>query len=109
MRKAAYISFVIGCSVATILAIVWRVYWHLVDVGRISVTASQYYRFSDISSCLFPSSMLLMEVDPRAPVTIQVLVLYAAAILLNGMLYAFVVLALGKIGRALGRAVPSRQ
>jgi hypothetical protein len=98
-RRAAYISFATGCAVATLLALIWR----LVNTGKTPLTLSQTMTFSDMTSFLWPSSLLLIEADPIAPLNIERATLYATAILLNGLWYAFVVVILGKIKRAFGK------
>jgi hypothetical protein len=103
MRRAGYISFAIGCIVATALAVGWRFYWHLVNAGTISLTPSSYYGFSDISNYLCPSSLLLMDVGPREPLGIVLVISYVIVILLNGLLYALVVVAFGKLAKVFGK------
>jgi hypothetical protein len=103
MRKTASIAFVVGCATATILAAAWRIDWHLVDLGRVSFVLSDYYQYSGIASFLWPSSMLMMDVGPREPLSLMLASSYLSVIVLNGALYAMVVAIPFGIVRALSR------
>ena len=103
-RKVAYIGFVVGSAVAITLVIMWR----LVNTGKIPLTTSEYMKSSDIALYLWPSSLMLMEVDPLAPPDLERAILYATSILLNGVWYAFVFVVLAKLVRAFAKAGAKR-
>lgn len=99
MRRAAFIAFAAGSAAAIMLAVFWR----LVNAGNIPLTTSSYMRFSSVTLWFWPSSFMLMEVDPLAPLNVERVVLYAAAILLNGVFYSIIVAVLWKIAKGFGR------
>lgn len=104
-RTVTYIVFVVGSAVALTLVLMWR----LVNSGKISLTTSEYMRSSDITLFLWPSSLMLMEVDPLAPLNLERSILYATAILLNGAWYSLIAAVILRIGRAFGKANAKRE
>ena len=99
MRRVAYISFATGWGVAIALFVFSRTFWYLVEAGRIPDWASLSEGMSDISLFICPPGILLMEIDPLAPLNIGRATFFATVMLLNGALYAFVVVVLVKVAR----------
>jgi hypothetical protein len=100
MSRVIWFSFVAGHAVVIMLWIVWWILWRLPSSGGTSVGASAFLGwFSDLTICLFPSSILFMDADPSAPF-LERTSLYATAMLLNGVLYAIVVAVILRLLRA---------
>jgi hypothetical protein len=87
MLKSDYVSIATGSAVATVLAVIWR----LVNTGRIPISVSGMMLFSKVTLCLWPSSLMLMEMDPLAPMDFGRASFYLTSIFLNGLLYAIIV------------------
>ena len=87
MRRSNYISIAIGSGVGLTLAVVW----HLVNIGRIALGLSGMATLSNLTLLVWPSSLMLMEVDPLEPIHFELAILYLTTIFLNGLLYAGIV------------------
>jgi hypothetical protein len=90
-------------AAGTVVAIALLAVWHFVNGGKIALTYPEYSRFSDITFYVWPSSFLLIEVDPKAPLNFERATLYGSVVLINGLLYALVVLVIRGITRAVNR------
>jgi hypothetical protein len=95
MQKSDYISIASGSAVATTLAIIWR----LVNTARIPMSTSGMMLFSRVTLCVWPSSLMLMETDPQAPLDFGRVAFYLTAIFLNGLLYAVIVAVVRKVSK----------
>lgn len=95
MQKSDYISITTGSAVATVLVVIWR----LVNTGTIPLSVPGRVLFSKVTLCVWPSSLMLMETDPSAPLDFGRVAFYFTAIFLNGLLYAVIVAAVRKLPR----------
>ena len=96
MKKSMYISLLAGVAVATALVAAW----HLVNIGKLPLSFQQRATFDHVTLFLFPSSLILMDVDPRAPLDAELAISYLTVILSNGLLYMAVATGLGRVRRA---------
>jgi hypothetical protein len=66
-------------------------WWRLVNAGHIPLTSAGMLVLSNVTLLLCPSSLMLMEVDPIAPLNVERAIRYLTAIVSNGLFYAVVV------------------
>jgi hypothetical protein len=86
-------AFGIGVAVATSLAIAWRIE----ATSNVHLNNSAYMALGRVTFYLWPSSFMMMDMDPVEPINLAMLVFYSLVILLNGVYYAI----LGMIFRKL--------
>jgi hypothetical protein len=91
-----YIPIAIGSGVGLTLAIVSQ----LVNTGKIPLSLSGMATLSNWTLLVWPSSLMLMEVDPLTPIHFELATLYLSAIFLNGLLYAGIVAIWRRLVRA---------
>jgi hypothetical protein len=83
--------FVVSACVGVSIALLFAVFWRLVNFDYISISNEARDTMSGLTLLLCPSSFVLMEVGPREAITSEVAMLYAEVILMNGMLYGLLI------------------
>ena len=91
--KADYTPLETGCAVAVASIVIW----HFANSGYIPLTSSGMATLLPITLLLCPSSLMAVRVNPDAPWTIDVAILYLTIIFLNGLFYAGIGAILGGI------------
>jgi hypothetical protein len=93
MKTTVYAALVCGIAVAVTLA----AGWHLVNVRYLPLTSGQLTALDHFTVFLCPSSLMLMDVEPKVPLDSELAISYLTVILLNGLLYMAVFAALRKV------------
>ena len=93
--KALTIGAITGVAIAILLSGAW----HIVNATG-SITGRSYEICARLTFYVWPSSILLMEVDSHGPVTVTDLISYVIAIVINGILYGLVARVLLGISRS---------
>jgi hypothetical protein len=100
--KSTIVSAMVGMGVSIGLAVMWR----LVNFDYINLSNEARDVLSGVTLLLCPSSLLLMEVGSREPMTIEVASLYGTVIVANAVTYGVVVLlsiGIFRLSQKLGR------
>jgi hypothetical protein len=85
------LAFVVGVTVATVLAAGWE------GMGGLHLSSSTYYTLSRLTRLIWPSSFMMLDTDPMAQGNLDVLAGYCIAIAVNGVCYAFAGMIIRKV------------